>query len=161
MIAATKRIALEILGWLLVLAGIAALVLPGPGLLMLFGGLAILSQQYEWAERRLDPIKFRALRGAAEGVETWPRIVMSSTLAIGLIACGVVWIVRPDMPDWWWFSETWWLPGGIATGTTQIVSGIVAIALIVYSYRRFHGKPEAVEALSAEIDRADEIFHED
>lgn len=79
MIAATKRIALEILGWLLVLAGIAALVLPGPGLLMLFGGLAILSQQYEWAERRLDPIKFRALRGAAEGVETWPRIILSTT----------------------------------------------------------------------------------
>ena len=42
---------------------------------MLFGGLAILSQQYEWAERRLDPIKYRALKGAAEGVETWLRIV--------------------------------------------------------------------------------------
>ncbi len=69
--ATAKRVALEVTGWFLVVAGLAALVLPGPGLLMLFGGLAILSQQYEWAERRLDPIKYRALKGAAEGVETW------------------------------------------------------------------------------------------
>lgn len=160
MIAATKRIAVEFIGWLLVLAGIAALVLPGPGLLMIFGGMAILSQQYEWAEKRLAPIKYRALKGAAEGVETWPRILMSSTLAVGLVACGVVWIAGPEVPDWWWFSETWWLPGGIVTGVTQIVSGIVAMVLIVYSYRRFHGRPEAVAEIEAEISEADEEFRE-
>ena len=33
--AAAKRVALEVVGWTLVVAGIAALVLPGPGLLML------------------------------------------------------------------------------------------------------------------------------
>lgn len=160
MISATKRIALEVIGWLLVVAGIAALVLPGPGLLMIFGGMAILSQQYEWAERRLAPIKYRALKGAAESVETWPRILMSSTLAVGLVACGVVWIVRPDMPDWWWFSETWWLPGGMVTGITQIASGVVAMALIVYSFRRFHNKPEAVAEIEAEIKEADAEFRE-
>lgn len=160
MIAATKRIALEFLGWLLVLAGIAALVLPGPGLLMIFGGMAILSQQYEWAEKRLAPIKYRALKGAAESVENWLRIAMSSTLAVGLIACGVVWIWRPDMPEWWWFSETWWLPGGVVTGVTQIVSGIVALVLIVYSYQRFHDKPDAVAEIEREIREADEEFRE-
>ena len=158
MIAATKRIALETIGWVLVVAGIAALVLPGPGLLMIFGGMAILSQQYEWANRRLAPIKYRALKGEDEGVETWPRILMSSTLAIGLIACGVVWIASPPAPDWWWFSETWWLPGGIVTGITQIVSGIVAMVLIVYSYRRFHDKPEAVTEIERELAEAAEAF---
>ncbi|MDP3892270.1 PGPGW domain-containing protein, partial [Nocardioides sp.] len=72
-----KRIGVEAVGWVLVVVGIAALVLPGPGLLMIFGGLAILSQQYEWAERRLDPIKYRALKGAAESVETYPRLCAS------------------------------------------------------------------------------------
>ncbi|WP_235738537.1 PGPGW domain-containing protein [Nocardioides alcanivorans] len=158
MLGATKRIALETIGWLLVLAGIAALVLPGPGLLMIFGGMAILSEQYDWAERRLAPIKYRALKGAAESVETWPRILMSSTLAVGLMACGVLWIVRPDMPSWWPFDERWWLPGGEVTGITQIVSGIVAMVLIVYSYRRFHGKPEAVAELEDEIREADAGF---
>ena len=78
---AAKRITLEVVGWLLVVAGIAALVLPGPGLLMLFGGLAVLSQQYEWAEKRVAPIERRAKTGAAESVETWPRIILSSAFA--------------------------------------------------------------------------------
>ena len=57
-----KRIGLESLGWLLVLVGVAALVLPGPGLLALFAGMALLATQYEWAERRLDPIRKAAIQ---------------------------------------------------------------------------------------------------
>src|SRR6478609_4226498 len=143
-----KRIALLIVGWTLILAGIAALVLPGPGLLMLFAGLVILSQEYEWAERRLEPIKVRALRGAAEGVENWIRITMSVTLAVGLVACGVLWIWGPETPpSWWSLSDVLWLPGGAATGVTQIASGLIALALIVYSYRRFRIRKEPVPEL--------------
>lgn len=152
---AARRLTLEVVGWLLVVAGIAALVLPGPGLLMLFGGLAVLSQQYEWAERRLDPVKYRALKGAAESVETPLRIALSASGAVLLVAAGVLWIVKPDAPSWWILADSLWLPGGLATGITQIVSGLVALALIVYSYRRFHGNPEAVAALEGDIDRAD------
>lgn len=152
---AAKRLALEVAGWTLVVAGVAALVLPGPGLLMLFGGLAILSQQYEWAERRLEPIKYRALKGAAESVETWPRIVMSVTGALLLIAAGILWIWGPPAPGWWPLSDGWWLPGGVATATTQIGSGLIALGLIVYAYRRFHGKPDAVAELEQDIVEAD------
>src|ERR1051326_8671728 len=92
---AAKRIVLETVGWLLIVAGIAALILPGPGLLMLAAGLVILSLEYEWAERRVEPIKKKALRGAAEGVETTFRVALSTIFALGLIACGVVWIAGP------------------------------------------------------------------
>ena len=153
---AAKRVALEGLGWLLVIAGVAALILPGPGLLMVFGGLAILSQQYEWAERRLAPIKFRALKGAAESVETIPRVVASVTGALLLFVAGAVWIWGPPAPGWWPVSDAWWLPGGLATAVTQISSGFIALALIVYSYRRFHGNPHAVSELEAELVRADQ-----
>jgi hypothetical protein len=156
---AAKRVALEVVGWTLVLGGIAALVLPGPGLLMLFGGLAVLSQQYEWAERRLDPIKYRALKGAAESVETWPRITLSVLGALVLIGCGVVWIWSPPAPDWWPLADEWWLPGGVATAVTQIGSGLIAIALLVYSYRRFHGDPDAVAELRQDITDADAKRH--
>jgi uncharacterized protein (TIGR02611 family) len=156
---AAKRVALEVAGWTLVLGGIAALVLPGPGLLMLFGGLAVLSQQYEWAERRLDPIKYRALKGAAESVETWPRITMSVLGALVLIGCGVLWIWGPPAPDWWPLSDGWWLPGGVATAVTQIGSGLIALVLIVYSYRRFHGDPDAVAELEQDITDADAERH--
>ncbi len=142
-----RRVVLESAGWLLLVVGIAALVLPGPGLLGVFAGLALLSQQYDWAERRTEPVKRKALQAAAEGVETWPRIFVSVLAALVLAACGVLWSLKPPAPDWWPLSDFWWLPGGLGTGITQIVSAFIAVALIVYSYRRFHGNPEAVEEL--------------
>lgn len=135
--AAARRLALETLGWLLVVVGIAALVLPGPGLLAIFAGLALLSQQYDWAERRLEPVKQRALKAAAESVETWGRILLSVTAALVLIACGVLWIWHPPAPGWWPIDDEWWLFGGWGTGSTQVASGLMAIAMIIYSYRRF------------------------
>jgi len=132
-----KRTGVTVLGWLLVLAGLAALVLPGPGLLMLFAGLAVLSQEYAWAERRVEPIKVAAFRAAAEGVQSWPRIVLSALGACWLFGFGIVWIVRPDAPEWWPVHESWWLIGGSATGLTLIASGALAVALLVYSFRRF------------------------
>ena len=144
---AAKRVGLEVLGWGLVLGGIAALVLPGPGLLMLFGGLAVLSQQYDWAEKRLEPVKFRALKGAAQSVENARSIAISVLGVVLLVAAGVLWTMSPPEPDWWTLPTSWWLPGGLATAITQFASAVIAGALIVYSYRRFHGHPEAVEEL--------------
>jgi hypothetical protein len=147
-----KRIVLEVLGWALLLLGIAAIFLPGPGLLGIFAGLALLSRQYDWADRRVEPVRLRALKGAADGVETWPRIIASCLGALVLAACGVLWIMKPSAPYWWPLSDTWWLPGGIWTGVTQVGSAFIALALIVYSYRRFHGDPDAVDELGREIE---------
>ena len=144
--AALKRVALESLGWLLVVAGIAALILPGPGLLMLFGGLAILSQQYEWAERRMRPVELRAKRAAAESVQSPLKIALSVLGAAWVTATGVLWLWRPAAPEWWPIDDRWWLAGGVPTGITLVVSGIVAFALIVYSYRTYHGlDPDEIE----------------
>ncbi|WP_323793201.1 PGPGW domain-containing protein [Nocardioides sp.] len=155
-----KRVGLEAVGWTLLVAGIAALVLPGPGLLMIFAAMAVLSQQYEWAERRLAPIKYRALKAAAESVASISRIVASVVGVVLLFAAGALWIANPPVPDWWSFSDALWLPGGIATATTQIVSGFIAIGLLIYSYRRFHGKPESVQALGRQIEEADREYDE-
>jgi hypothetical protein len=132
-----KRIALEGAGWLMVVVGIAALVLPGPGLLLLFAGLAVLSQQYTWAEKRVEPVKRKALQTAAESVQSWPRIVMSVLFALGLGAIGVVWGIRPSAPGWWPLDERWWLLGGWGTGGTLIFSAIVALAMVAYSFVKF------------------------
>ena len=154
---AARRIALEGLGWFMVVVGIAAIPLPGPGFLILAGGLVLLSQQYEWAERRVEPIKREALRGAANSVKTWPRIIATSVLIMLIAACGVLWCVSPPAPGWWPISDHWWLYGGKATGISQFVSAALAIGLLVWSYRKFHGNPEAIaeieEAARADDDR--------
>jgi hypothetical protein len=124
----------------LVVAGIAALVLPGPGLLMLFAGMALLATQYEWAERRLEPIREAALKTAADGVKTWPRIIFSVLLALGIIAVGFGWGIHPTAPSWWPLADKWWLIGGWGTGGTLIASGVIALAMIAYSFHKFRNK---------------------
>jgi hypothetical protein len=55
-----KRVAVTIAGFAVVLAGVAMLVLPGPGIVVIIGGLAILATQYVWAERLLRIAKEKA-----------------------------------------------------------------------------------------------------
>lgn len=155
-----KRVLVGVAGWVVLLVGIAAIPLPGPGWMLLYAGVKILSTQYEWADRWLEPVELRALRGAAQAVETTPRVVLSAVFALGIGVFGVVWIVEPDVPSWWPVADDWWLVGGVWTGVTLLVSCVLALALLAYSFRRFYGKPEAVAALQKEIDEADEDIHD-
>ena len=55
-----KRIGVTIAGFAVLLAGVALLVLPGPGWLLIFLGLGILSTEYLWARRLLMKAKRKA-----------------------------------------------------------------------------------------------------
>lgn len=60
-----KRLAVTIGGVVLVILGVVLLVTPGPGILVVLLGLALLSTEYAWAERMLDKIRERS-KGAYE-----------------------------------------------------------------------------------------------
>jgi uncharacterized protein (TIGR02611 family) len=49
-----KRTAVTVVGFTVVLIGVALIPLPGPGWLIVFGGLAILATEYVWAQRLLS-----------------------------------------------------------------------------------------------------------
>jgi hypothetical protein len=138
-----KLRAIEVAGWLLVAAGVAALVLPGPGLLCLVAGLALLALRYPWAKWLLKPVKAKAFLAASRGVQTLPRILGSVLGGLALVAVGIAWGVGTPVPGWWPVADHWWLPGGWGTGVTLITSGVLAFVMIVYSFRRFHGHPLA------------------
>jgi uncharacterized protein (TIGR02611 family) len=55
-----KRIAVTIGGFAVLLAGVALLVLPGPGWLLIFLGLGILATEYVWAQRMLTYARQKA-----------------------------------------------------------------------------------------------------
>ena len=148
---AAKRVLLETAGWLMFLGGLAAIPLPGPGLLITFAGLLLLSRRHSWAERRVDMVRLRALKGAAQSVATWPRLAASSTGAALILSAGVAWIASPPTPQWWPLAETWWLPGGSIVGVTQLASGVIAISLLGYSYRRFHGAPKPTPPIAGDV----------
>jgi uncharacterized protein (TIGR02611 family) len=138
---AVKRWGVRILGWVLLVLGIAALPLPGPGAMIILVAMIVLATQYEWAEKRLDRVKEWALVGAADSVRTYPRIVLSALGVAWLVGLGIFWGIRPDAPDWWPIHEKWWLVGGWGTGATLIFSGAVALGLLVYSLVKLRGVP--------------------
>jgi uncharacterized protein (TIGR02611 family) len=55
-----KRIGISIAGFVLLIVGLAMLVLPGPGLLLIIAGFAILATEYVWAQRALNFAKQKA-----------------------------------------------------------------------------------------------------
>ena len=61
-----KRVGVTIAGFALLLAGLIMLVLPGPGWLAIFAGLALLATEYAWAERALQSAKRRAKSAASK-----------------------------------------------------------------------------------------------
>ncbi len=145
MTSAAKRLALETLGWVVLVAGILAIFLPGPGLLLTFAGLAILSTQYTWARRLTDPVRVKAWQAAVEGVETPLRIALSALGALVVGAIGALWVWSPPAPSWWPLDAQWWLFGGPVIGWTLIGSCLIALGLLVFCIVRFRGHPERVE----------------
>lgn len=147
MSAKAKRLGLETLGWIVLVLGLLALVLPGPGLLLTFAGLWILSTQYRWARRLMHPVRVRAWRGAAESVQTIPRIMLSCLAGLSLLALGLLWLLQPAAPRWWPLREDWWLIGGTSVGVTLLVSAAIALSLLFFAMRRFYRKPHNLEAI--------------
>jgi tellurite resistance protein TerC len=64
-----KRLIRIVVGFTVLALGVALLVLPGPGILIIAVGLAILSAEFVWARRLLDRLKAQAqaARDAFEG----------------------------------------------------------------------------------------------
>ena len=68
----SKRIAVSVVGGAFVLGGIAMLVLPGPGLLVVAVGFAILGTEYAWAAVALERTK-RAAGQAGRAAQSMTR----------------------------------------------------------------------------------------
>ena len=61
-----KTAVVAVLGGLLTLAGVALLVLPGPGFVLVAAGLAVLATRFPWARKPLDYAKDKAQEGVQE-----------------------------------------------------------------------------------------------
>ena len=55
-----KRIAVSVVGLVLLLLGLVMMVLPGPGILFILAGLGVLATEYVWAQRMLNYAKQKA-----------------------------------------------------------------------------------------------------
>jgi uncharacterized protein (TIGR02611 family) len=81
-----KRLMILILGVAVLLAGVAMLALPGPGVLVIILGLVILATEFAWAERMLD-------RTTATAAGAAVRVTDNNTGRAALAASGLAMIV--------------------------------------------------------------------
>ena len=93
------RAGVLLLGLVLITAGVAMLVLPGPGWASIFLGMAILASEYTWARRLLAPLRERAraarLRAQALDASQRRRIFVAGGV---VVACAVGF-------GWWWWQR--------------------------------------------------------
>ena len=66
-----RRVLVVIAAAVLLVAGVAELVLPGPGLLVLAAALAVLALEFEWARRWLERSRSAAGRAIERGRGSW------------------------------------------------------------------------------------------
>ncbi len=57
-----RKIVIAVIGGTLILLGIIMLVIPGPGWLTIFGGLAVLASEFAWAKWLLKHAQERAAK---------------------------------------------------------------------------------------------------
>jgi uncharacterized protein (TIGR02611 family) len=81
------KIAVTVVGPLVVLAGIAMTVLPGPGLLVIAFGLALLALEYDWARRVL---RFMGRRLSEARQAALPKGGSPQRRALGVAVVGAI-----------------------------------------------------------------------
>ena len=85
-----KRMLIFILGVSVLLAGVAMLALPGPGLVVIIAGLVILATEFTWAERALDKTSKKAAGAATKVTGNKNGRLALAVSGIGMIVAGVL-----------------------------------------------------------------------
>jgi Putative transmembrane protein (PGPGW) len=127
-----KRVACGVGGGLLLVIGVALLVLPGPGLLLVLAGLLVLANGFPRVQKFVAPVERRAMQAAEESVSSPLRMVFSIGTGVVLIAAGVVWWVVRSLPLSGW-----------PTGASLILSGLILLGVLVVSYRHVRSRSAA------------------
>jgi uncharacterized protein (TIGR02611 family) len=123
-----RRFAVAVVGGALTLAGIALLVLPGPGFVLVAAGLALLATKFTWAARPLAYAKDKAQVGMDEVAQSKRRTALAVMGAVGLLAAGALEVAGVDLPL-----------VNLLSAALLLLSGLGLLGTIVYARRRGNG----------------------
>jgi uncharacterized protein (TIGR02611 family) len=88
-IRAVRLMSVTVVGGLLLVAGLAALVLPGPGMLLCILGLIVLASEYVWAQRSLHWARRKSQQSIERGASSRLATYGSVAAGIGLLGVGL------------------------------------------------------------------------
>lgn len=112
-----RKVAVLIVGVAVVLAGVALLALPGPGMVVIIVGLVILATEFSWAQRWLDYAVERAAGATTKVQESKSGRIMLALSGLTLITVGVVVVV---------FFSAW-----IVAGISLIFAGVIGLCTLI------------------------------
>lgn len=119
----TIRLVVLVAGTAVVGAGVAMLVLPGPGILVVLFGLVILATQFVWAERALDRMTVTAASAAnAASTHRAGRILLGLSATTMVVGGGLVVLLTGEYR---------------LAGATALLSGLIGLGTLLPSVRRW------------------------
>lgn len=126
-----KRSAVTLLGSLLLLLGIAMMVLPGPGILVIVAGLAVLATEYVWAQRLLKRARTEAEKVQQATVASPVRTAGTVLFGMGMLALGIAMLAarQIDLPLW-----------SPVTGGVLVVTAAVVLVTTYLTFRAARGE---------------------
>jgi uncharacterized protein (TIGR02611 family) len=133
-----RRIAVTVVGTVILAVGVVLLVAPGPGLLVIFLALIVFAVEYEWARRHLTAMRARARSAADKAAASRVATASAVLFGVGAIGLGGVLIFTDVLPL-----------SGVGTGAGVALGGLTVLVTTAYSVRELR-RAEKVD----EIERA-------
>jgi uncharacterized protein (TIGR02611 family) len=130
-----KRVVVTIVGLALLGVGIALMILPGPGILGIVAGLAVLATEYEWARRLLKRAKKKAEEAQRAAVGSPVRTGATFVFAAGLAGLGLAMVLVDDL-TWPVLDDLIAKVWGPVTGYVLIATGLLLVLTTAISLRQ-------------------------
>jgi len=119
-----RRIAVTVVGTVILVVGVVLLVAPGPGLVVIALALAVFAIEYRWARRHLATVQERARSAALKTAASRVATACAVLFGIAAIGLGVVLIFTDLLPL-----------SGAGTGVGVAFGGLTVLVTVAYSVR--------------------------
>lgn len=126
-----------ILGCAVLLAGVAMLVMPGPGVLVIILGLVILATEFVWAERVLDRTTVTAAGAASRVTDNGTGRAALALSGVAMFVGGAVGAVL--------------FPNLVVVGVSVAIAGIVGLVTLLPQVRAWIDTKAAASRVAPEL----------
>jgi len=134
-----RRIAVSVVGTVILVVGVVLLVAPGPGLVVIALALAVFAIEYQWARRNLAAVQARARSAALKAAASRVATASAVLFGVGAIGLGGVLVFTDLLPL-----------SGVGTGAGAAVGGLTVLLTTAYGVRELRNAKKAEEDEDAE-----------
>ena len=134
-----RRIAVTVVGTVILAVGVVLLVAPGPGLVVIALALAVFAIEYQWARRHLATVQAHARSAALKAAASRVATASAVLFGVGAIGLGGVLIFTDLLPL-----------SGVGTGVGVAIGGLTVLVTMAYSIRELRRAEKTEENEDAE-----------